>query len=269
MEVADVNSSKKVQLEYINNYYIAIIRFNNPEKLNSLTDQLVDHFIEVINEITTNNVVRVVILTGNGNAFCAGGDLDFLIARGQHTEEDNEKTMSNLYRRVLYPLRALRVPIIAAINGAAVGGGACIAIAADLRIMAIEAKIAFNFTRIGFHPGMAATYYLPKLIGIQKATELLLTGEPIPAIEAKNIGLITDCVPLTELMNSAITLANKISVSSPVAVQTLIKTLRETTDFQLENTLHRESAAQAYCFTKPDLIEGIKAIKEKKKNSKI
>jgi len=172
--------------------------------------------------------------------------------------------MFNLYCRVLYPLRALRVPIISAINGAAVGGGACIAIATDIRIMAIEAKISFNFTRIGFHPGMAATHYLPKLIGLQKATELLLTGEPIPAIEAKNIGLISDCVPLTELMTSAINLANKISISSPVAVQTLIKTLRETTDNQLENALHRESTAQAYCFTKPDLIEGIKAIKEKR-----
>jgi len=172
--------------------------------------------------------------------------------------------MYNLYNRVLYPLRSLHVPVIAAINGAAVGGGACMAVATDIRIMAIEAKIAFNFTRIGLHPGMGITYYLPKLIGPQKAAELLLTGEPIPAIEAKNIGLITDCVPQIELMHVAVNLAIKIAASSPLAVQTLIKTLRETLDDRLDYALKRESAAQALCFTKPDLLEGINAIKEKR-----
>lgn len=242
---------------------VAILRLNRPKKLNAMSVSLGESFNEKINIIKKDKDIRSVVITGEGKAFSAGGDLEFLHQRIQTPPHHNVEDMLKFYSRFL-SVTSLPVPVLAAINGSAVGAGFCLALACDLRIVAAEAKLSLNFVRLGIHPGMASTHLLPRLIGFQQATRLLMTGEVITGEEAEKIGLALKALPTQQVVEHTLEIARKISAVSPVAVQTLVHTLRSQRDHDLSNSLLKEATAQAVSYASPDLKKGLEAIKEKK-----
>jgi len=223
-----------------------------------------DELGRVFAAIDTKDTAAVV-LTGQGKAFSAGGDLDFLKARSVDTPLNNAKTMVEFYRRFLVPVRQSPVPVIAAIHGPAIGAGACLATAADYRVVSRDAKVGFTFANLGIHAGMGATHYLYKRIGSSSATRLLLTGEIISGAEisAMNWGLAADnegaVLPL------ALSIAEKMASAAPVAVRGMLRTIRRSEDVGLDAALDREAYEQASCYSGQDFKEGLKSIIAKSK----
>jgi enoyl-CoA hydratase/carnithine racemase len=220
-------------------------------------------FKSIMKELNTTDT-RALILTGNGRAFSAGGDLDWLQQRTTQTPFENAKTMSSFYGLYLKSVLKTPFPVIAAVNGHAVGAGACLSLACDIRIASTNAKYGFNFVNLGIPPGMGGSYTLPILVGLQNASRLMLTGEIIDAKEAKELGLVLDVVE--DAHEAALVLARKIALASPVAVQATTKTLRmRLSDGALDRAIQREADTQAICFSSSDIKEGLLAVREKRK----
>ena len=171
-------------------------------------------------------------------------------------------------------IRKLPVPLIAAINGPAVGAGLCFAAAMDLRVALSDAKLGVTFVGIGLHPGMASTFFLPKLVGPQIASRMLLTGELISGDEAAKIGLTLESIPATGntpaennqiIVKRAVELGQRIASQAPLAVRTCVRSIRLNTDEGLEKALWREADSQAHCYSSTDFREGVEAIMNKRK----
>ncbi|EGD79516.1 hypothetical protein PTSG_10087 [Salpingoeca rosetta] len=245
---------------------VATITLNDPKRLNALTEAMGDELVQVVEQLQTNTDVRAVVLTGAGNAFSAGGDLNFLQARiDTPSKHANNRTMRNFYARFLC-IRKLNVPVIAAVNGAAVGAGLCLATACDLRVAHTCAKMGYTFAKLGLHPGMAATHFASQVMGPQMAAQMLLTGELIDGSVAMQRGLVVDVANTPDgAVRKATALARDIAQSSPVAVQECVKSLRVRQDAGLEDALAREAHAQSISYASQDIVEGIAAVKEKRK----
>lgn len=254
--------SNLVNTHLENNGQIAVITLNNPSKLNALTEPMGDALIAKVEEVKEMEDVRAAIVTGAGKAFSAGGDLDWLLARHRDTPENNIRIMQEFYKKFLV-LRSLPMPVIAAINGPAVGAGLCLAMGgADIRVASNTARMGVTFTKLGLHPGMAATHFLPSIVGPQIAADLLLTGRLVKAEEALSLGLVArlgDCA-----VSVAMDLAKDICLSGPVAVRTLVQTLREKQNVGLQEAYRVEATAQSTCYPTKDLAEGVKALQEKR-----
>merc|ERR1719350_651417 len=178
--------------------------------------------ISKVEEVKKMEDVRAAIVTGAGKAFSAGGDLDWLLARHRDTPENNIKIMQEFYQKFLV-LRSLPIPVISAINGPAVGAGLCLAMGgADIRVASNTARMGVTFTKLGLHPGMAATHFLPSIVGPQIAADLLLTGRLVKAEEALSMVLVARVAPCA--LEAAMEVARDICTSGPVA--TLTHTLR-------------------------------------------
>ncbi|KAJ3394140.1 putative enoyl CoA hydratase [Lobulomyces angularis] len=240
---------------------VATLTFNRPKSLNALTEDMGIEFEHIVRSLSQDHSLRALILTGNGKGFSAGGDLNFLRSRTKSSAQHNSEIMRSFYS-------SLPFPTIAAINGHAVGAGFCVSLACDFRIASENAKMGFNFVKIGLAPGMAGSHILPQLIGIQEANRLILTGELITAEEARSTGLLLKVVKQSEnhkiLLEEAGGLAKKIISNSPVAVRATLKTLRMKIDDGLERALQREADSQAHSYSSPDYIEGLDALVEKR-----
>eukprot|EP00605_Chrysophyceae_sp_TOSAG23-4_P000434 GSChrysophyteH1.ASY1.ANO1.491.1 assembled CDS len=173
--------------------------------------------------------------------------------------------MRRFYERFL-SVRKLPVPVIAAINGPAIGAGLALACAADLRVSSKNAKMGITFVSLGLHPGMGSTHFLPRLIGNQMAAHLMLTGQLIDGTEAKRIGLVAEVRDSAdECVSRAMEIAGTISEAAPLAVRTCVRTLRLTQDEGLERSLWREADAQAQVWNSSDMTEGLQGIVEKRR----
>ena len=170
--------------------------------------------------------------------------------------------MRRFYQRFLC-VRELPVPVIAAINGPAVGAGLCFALACDVRVAAPTARMGVTFVGLGLHPGMGCTHFLPKIVGPQVAARMLLTGELITAQQALAEGLVASVAD--DAVEAAEALANQMAGQAPIAVRTALRTLRTQQDAGLDAALWREADAQAQCYPSADLAEGVSAIREKRK----
>jgi enoyl-CoA hydratase len=215
--------------------------------------------------------VRAVVLTGAGRAFSAGGDLDMLVRMAQAGNADRggptraaQRTFMGRFYRMYLSLRELAVPTVAAIGGPAIGAGLCVALACDLRIAAREAKLGLNFTRLGIHPGMAATWTLPRIVGSAHAAELIYTGRIIDGDEAARIGLANRAVPREQALATALALAAEIAGAAPVAVRGAKRSLAQSAGAELGAQLDQEAAEQALCYESADLLEGLAAVREKR-----
>jgi enoyl-CoA hydratase len=238
--------------------HVAELSLDNPGSRNAMTDAMAQEFRVAIKELNNRDDVRVLIVHGAGSAFSAGGDWDMLEKRAAENPESNRRAMRLFYDRFL-AIRRLRVPSIAAVNGAAIGAGACLAVACDLRIAAASAKFGFTFVRIGLHPGMGATHLLPRLVGPGVAAELLLTGRTIDAEEALRIGLVNEVVD--DALAAARAKAAAIATAAPVAVQQTKSSLRGAFNRTLDDSLEAEARAQAVDYGTEDLIAGISAVR--------
>ncbi|KAJ9471250.1 3-hydroxybutyryl-CoA dehydratase-like protein [Diplonema papillatum] len=237
---------------------IAVVTLNNAEKLNALTVAMGDEFRGVMEDLRRAAEkdpakLRAVVLTGSGRAFSAGGDLEFLRSRvaagaalSAEARKDNKATMLDFYDRFL-SIKRVPVPVLAAVNGHAVGAGLCLAMAADLRFVASGAKLSLNFSKIGLHPGMGASFHLPRLVGPQLAAKMILTGDNVDGAEAAAMGLCLEAVPAEQVLPSALALARRITASPPLAVNQAAQTLRRDL-VSLHEALDRESTCQSFNF---------------------
>lgn len=241
---------------------IAWIIFTDPDRLNALTDEMGHEISRLVPQINKDKSVRVVILTGAGRAFSAGGNLDIIVARTKKKGAVNQKEMIGFYRRFLSILK-IEVPVIAMINGPAIGAAFCMTIACDLRIASTAAKMGVNFVKIGLSPGMGGTFLLPQVLGIPLAMDLLLTGRTISAEEAFQKGVVHHLFAPEALKEETLRIVNEIAANAPIPVKTAKKGILANLK-GFEQALRFEAKGQAACFKTQDIVEGIEAIRAKR-----
>src|SRR5882757_7009322 len=191
---------------------VATITLNRPDRLNALTFEVYRELTDTFAALRTETDVRVVVITGAGRAFCSGGDVHDIIGELFKRDMEGLLEFTRMTCELVANIRALRKPVIASLNGTTAGAGACIALAADLRIASEDAKIAFLFVKVGLSGAdMGAAYLLPRVVGLAKATELLYTGDFISAQEAKRIGLYNRVVYADQLAATTKELAEKLA----------------------------------------------------------
>ena len=242
----------------------ATLTLNDPETRNAMSEAMGEQFVQVIREIQADKSIRVLVLTGAGKAFSGGGHLEMLEAKTRISQDENEALMKGFYANFL-SLTDVGVPVLAAINGHAVGAGLCLAMACDIRIASTEAKLGLNFVNLGLHPGMGATFSLPRLVGPAKAAELLYTGAIISAEEGQRIGLVNRAVPPESFLQVVDEMAGQIAAAGPQAVRELKASLRMLSSSNLEECLAREAKCQGADYVGTEFAEGIKAAREKRK----
>ncbi|HEV8438799.1 MAG TPA: enoyl-CoA hydratase-related protein [Methylomirabilota bacterium] len=223
---------------------------------NALINQIADELEAFDREPTC----RSVVLCAQGKSFCAGADFANRPATGVGTEGGTAK---HLYKEATRIFRTKK-PIVAAVQGAAIGGGLGLALAADFRVTCAEARFSANFTRLGFHPGFSLTYTLPRLVGQQKANLLFYTGRRVPGDEAVAMGLADVLVPLAEVRDAATALATEIAESAPLAVQSTRETMRRGFADAAERATERELTEQDWTRKTADFKEGVKAWAERR-----
>ncbi len=246
--------------------HIATLTLNNPEQRNAYSPEMAVKLTQYLRQCDRDPDVRVVIITGAGDSFCVGLDLNDVRERGE--KEWPSDTENHPTQRVLrtYPFQISK-PVICAINGAAGGFGAAYPLTCDIRLAANEANIAFSFVKWGLIPEMGTTWTLPRLIGIEKTSDLLLTGRKVSGTEAASMGLVLRSVPRSELILEARSLAKEIAVgSSPTAVS-IVKRMtwgRMMDEGELYRAIYEDDDVIAWAFKGPDAAEGNAAFFEKR-----
>jgi len=244
---------------------IGTITLNRPERLNAITFEVYRELTDFIAALRDEPEVRVLVITGAGRAFCSGGDVRDIIGALQGRDAEGLLDFTRLTCELIHNMRALPKPIIASLNGTTAGAGACIALASDIRIAAKEAKIAFIFVKVGLAgTDMGATYLLPRVIGLAKATELLMTGDFISADEAERIGLYNRVVPRDQLETATREFAEKLAHGPAVGLAKTKEMLNRELHMGFESALEAEALAQALCMQTPDFREAHAAFLEKR-----
>lgn len=243
---------------------VCLLTLNQPDNLNAMNDDMARDFKSAMEALKTDTETRVVVITGAGRAFSAGGNLKKL-SESIGTDPVARSKTGYAFYNIFLSIRDLEIPTIAAINGHAVGAGACLAMACDMRLAADNAKIGFTFAKIGLHPGMGAEYFLTRAVGLARTFELLMTGDIIDAGEADHIGLVNHVVPAEKLLPEAIRLAEKIAAMPVLPIRMLKETIPAAAKNDLSEVLHRQAAYQSLCFMTGDFREGIDALIEKRK----
>lgn len=245
---------------------IAQITLNRPENRNSMTNDVLEGFADGVRQVKTDPEVRCVIITGSGRSFCAGADFRSQVQRdsgGERPLLPHERSFA-MYQPFLSVL-GIEVPVIGALNGHAIGGGLGLALVCDIRVANADAKYGANFTRLGLHPGMATTYILPRLVGLPKAAELLLTGRIIEGSEAAELGLANYAVPADQVLEKSWELAREVASCAPIAVRMTKRSLYEHVDYDAVTAAYHEAQLQSRTIETEDQSEGVAALLEKRK----
>lgn len=242
---------------------IASLILARPAVRNAMSAQMGAEVQRAVAELSQRRELRAVLVRGEGAAFAAGGDLGFIDERVKSPAEENRRAMLAFYRLFL-SIRELPVPSIAVLHGPAIGAGMCFAAACDLRVAAPGVQLGFNFVRLGLHPGMGATWLLPRLVGMSRASELLLSGRLIGAEEAWRIGLVDAVHPPEQLLGAAKALAAELASAAPGAVARTKVNLRRAFERTLDEALEAEASAQALDFGGAALSEGLAALRERR-----
>jgi len=244
---------------------VATITLNRPERLNALTFEVYRELTDLFAALQDDAGVRAVVVTGAGRAFCSGGDVRDIIADLQTLDIAGHLEFTRLTCALIGNMRSLRKPVIASLNGTVAGAGACIALAADIRLATEEARIAFLFVRVGLSGAdMGACYLLPRYVGLAKATELLYTGDFIPAREAERIGLYNRVVAADALAEETRSLALRLARGPSFALAMTKEMLNREMETSLDTALEWEAQAQALCLQHPDFREAYAAFTEKR-----
>ena len=248
-----------VLVEYVSDGRIAVITLNRPHADNAITTELAAQLIEILETVAAKTSVRVAIITGSGDrAFSVGGDL---YQRKEMTQEQWLR-QRQVFDRVLYTLRQLRRPIIAAVGGMAYGGGCEIAISTDFIIASDDAAFGQPEAMVGLSAGGGSPIFLPRVLPPGKAMEMLMTGEPITAQEAHRLGMINDVFPKTDLMDAVLGVAEKIANNSPTAVQAVKRAVLMGEGEPIEQASAIMMEAHWRSVVHPDRVEGIRAFTE-------
>lgn len=240
---------------------IGVIKFNRPQVLNALNVEVLQELSFLLNYLRGKEEVQVVILTGNGDkAFVAGADIPAMLP----LNVQQGKEFAFLGQELLHMIEEFEKPIIAAINGFALGGGTEIAMACDIRIASARAKFGQPEVKLGIIPGFGGTQRLPRLVGKGMAKMLIFTGQMINAQEALRIGLVEKVVPHDQLMTEALAVAAAISAVSQPAVRLAKSAINHGLDVDIKNGNKIEALAFGHCFALEDQVEGMTAFIEKR-----
>lgn len=256
-----IKMSETIQYEVKN--AVGYIRLNRPKSFNSFNREMSDAFQKALKKAIEDKTVRAVMITGNGKAFCAGQDLKEVLDR-----ENNpgfEKILEEGYNPIIKLIRSLQKPVVAAVNGVAAGAGANIALACDICVAVEEAAFIQAFSKIGLVPDSGGTYFLPRLIGFQKASALMMLGDKVDAKEAERIGMIFDYFPAEEFEQKAIALTEKLAQMPTQALAQTKELLNRTYQNTLSQQLDFEGSHQIKAAKSYDYNEGVQAFVEKRK----
>lgn len=241
---------------------VAIVKINRPDALNALNTETLRELRKAMHTLSFENEnVRVIILTGEGKAFVAGAD----ISEMKDMSALEAREFSRLGQKVFNFIAAQEKPVIAAINGFALGGGCELALACDIRIASDKAKFGQPEVNLGVIPGFAGTQRLSRLVGIAKAKELIFTGDMLDAQTAHSIGLVNQVVPADQLMTTCMDLANKIASKGPAAVKLAKTVINKGIQADLSTGTSYEAEAFGLCFATGEPKEGMSAFLEKRK----
>lgn len=244
--------------------HIGTLTLNRPDKMNALNDQMAMELIDAVNHFIHDIETRVIIVTGAGRAFSAGADLQETFLKPAQ-EKKFSRVMQGWPEEICSLFKRTNKPIIASINGAAVGFGCAVCLSCDIRIAAQSARMGLGFVRIGLVPGDGATYFLPRLVGLGKACELVFTSRIIDAEEAEKIGMVNKVVPDDQLKSATVEMAKMLVEAPPIALQWSKQALYQSMEGSFSSQLRFETAGQAACFASEDFVEGIKSFLEKRK----
>ncbi|WP_148572619.1 enoyl-CoA hydratase/isomerase family protein [Nocardioides caldifontis] len=242
---------------------VVLLTLANPAQRNAMSPAMTEAWAATVDGLAADPEVRVVVVTGEGSAFCSGGDPRWIAGEPDAPVHRLRDRMLPFYRSWL-SIRRLEVPTIAAVNGPAVGAGLCLALACDIRYAATSARMSVPFVRLGMHAGMGATYSLPKLVGEARARELLLTGRMVGAEEAERIGLVSSVFPDDGFLDAVLEQAASIAATAPIASRLTKVALRDGGHPDLEAALEWEGLAQPVTLATEDLQEGVRASREKR-----
>lgn len=243
---------------------IVTITLNRPDKLNALVGHMRRDLAEALEQAGSERTVRVVVITGAGSAFCAGGDLAYAVELMERGDTEEFARLLGAARRVVTAIRQMTKPVIAAINGPAAGAGCNLALACDLRLASTSATFTQSFVKIGFHPDWGGTYFLPRLVPANKACELFFLGDAIDAQEALRLGLVNRVVPESEFETETRRLAERLRAAPPISLAAAKQAVYLSEREDLEAMLRYEVEAQLLCFQSKDGKEGVRAFLEKR-----
>jgi 2-(1,2-epoxy-1,2-dihydrophenyl)acetyl-CoA isomerase len=243
---------------------IGTLTLNRPEKLNAFGGTMRQEIAQALDELERDQSVRVIVITGAGRAFCAGGDVDYMAELVERRDVEAMAALVDAGRHIVTTIRSSRKPVIASVNGVAAGGGANLALACDLRIASDKASLGQTFNRIGLHPDWGGTYFLPRLVGPAKALELFLFAEIIDARECERLGLFNRVVAHATLVDATQRWARTLGEKPPLAVALAKRAVHDSLDRKLPEMLDYELDAQLRCFESGDASEGIRAFIEKR-----
>jgi enoyl-CoA hydratase/carnithine racemase len=225
---------------------VATLTFNRPDKLNALTFDVYADLRDLLAELPHRGDARVLVITGSGRGFCSGGDVQEIIGELQRMEPAQLLEFTRMTGTVVKALRECPLPVIAAVNGVAAGAGSVIALASDFRLLARSSSFAFLFTRVGLcGADMGSAYLLPRVVGLGRATELLVLGDKVSSEQAERIGLATQVVDDSELPAAAQALARRLAEGPALAYSTTKVLLTRELDLDLGSAIEMEAVTQA------------------------
>ena len=241
---------------------VATVTLNRPEKLNAFTGTMREDLLAALRECENDGSVRVVVVTGAGRAFCAGGDVEFMAGLQRNGDVAAFRRLLDAGRDVILQIATMPKPVIAAVNGVAAGAGCNLALACDYRIASREAKLSESFVRIGLHPDWGGTWLLPRLVGRSRALEILMTGRMVEAAAALSIGMVDRVVE--DLSAESASFAQALAAAPPVAVAGIKRALAAAEQNDLRAQLELEAEHQVRCFQSDGAAEGMTAFFERR-----
>ncbi len=242
---------------------IATITLNRPHRKNAFTLEMIDTWAAALRAAAADESVRVVVLTGTGDAFCSGVDLSVLQAI-ESTPLARKRMLTDRVHQVAHAVADLDKPLIAAVNGVAVGAGLDMALMCDIRFAARSARMSEGYIRVGLVPGDGGCYFLPRLVGPAKALELLLTGDPVDGEEAARIGMVNRVCDDAELLDTTYAFAGRLAAVSPVAAAMIKRTVYQAERMDLRASLDLISSHMAIVQSTADYAEAQAAFTERR-----
>ena len=242
---------------------IFTVTLNRPDRLNSFTESMARQLQDSLKEAAENNDIRCVLLTGNGKAFCAGQDLPEVVNKGDDYELG--KTVQQSYNPIIKAIRHLEKPVVCAVNGTAAGAGANIAFACDIVLTAESAVFVQSFSKIGLIPDSGGTFFLPRLVGLQRANVMYMLDEKIPAEKAKEMGLTYKVTPANDLLDEAQAVCQKLATMPTKGFGLYKRAVNQSFHNNLDDHLNLEADLQTQAGASHDYHEGVQAFLEKRK----
>jgi len=258
----------------VNNNGVATITLNRPGSFNAFSEEMIKLWISALEEVRDNDEIRVLLIKGNGKAFCAGGDVKSMVAGKGFFESEDDITSTALARknslwkrvqRVPLLLEEIDKPVICQMHGYAMGAGLDMALMCDIRIAAASAKFSESYINVGIVPGDGGAYFLPKLVGIDQALDMLWTARVLTAEEAKEKGLVTFVVPDEELETFVQAYIEKLSNAPQEALRIIKRAVYQSQTMSLRSSLDYISSKMGIVTELPDYKEGVSAVLEKRK----